>query len=180
MFEFFSNVMRSLENMYTVGAENGTIGVDYFRVFGVTLILGLVGFGIMKLLENLGIGLNNIMTAMANGIQFVFKGFGDMFTSTGKAIELVGTGLGNLFSFPHTVAVKAAEVRIAWINATKRLIKVIMVDGQRSLTVDISGDVENPEQIITASAEAGDRVYTRPMERMLTQKPRVIEGEVVK
>ncbi len=184
MFEFLNNFIQSLENMYTVGSENGTVGIDYFRVFGITLFLGLIGYGIMKVLDT---GVNNILTALANGVSFVMKGFGDFLTGAGnvlngigKAIEFVGSGIGDLLRTPNTLVIKAAEVRNNWINAAKRIIKVTLVDGDRSLTVDISGDVENPDRILTAAADAGDRVYTRPMERMLTQKkPRVIEGEIV-
>lgn len=134
---------------------------------GVLALCAGIGWFLAKVGEGLGSGIDSVgqgLAAFLQGLGMVPAGFGD-------AMKSVGVGVAKFLGTFDTMANKAAEVRIAEINAQRELFDMQVSDGKgRSVSLKLSGDGANraARDVVESIGNPSRAVFGNSAVRVLT------------
>ncbi len=129
-----------LTSAFDVSSATAEIIAVSILGLGIAALCGGFAYAIAKI----GEGTGSFIDSLGQGLAAFLQGLGMLPAGIGEAAKSAGAGFGEMLKTPNTLVTKAAEVRIAQINAEKEVTDIQLTDGKgRSIGVKLSGTGAN-------------------------------------
>jgi hypothetical protein len=127
--------------------------------------------GIGWFLAKVGEGLGSAFDSGGQGLGAFLQGLGMIPAGFGDALKSIGVGIAKFLGTFDTMANKAAEVRIAEINAQREVFDMQVTDGKgRSVGLKLSGEGANraAREVVSEISGPSRAVFGNSAVRVLT------------